>query len=213
VRRPVRLWALDLGATPAPVDEPGIFATYARLGNEDVPEIAKAMDLPDLAEVLQRFAAGRRCYVARVGLAIAAYGWVTFDQEWIGEMRSRISLLPGEAYIWNCETLVEYRRQRLFSRLLAHIVNDLRSEGWSRAWIGAVCDDVISPRGIAAAGFEPVADLQVAWALGVQLTWVRGVPPARESFVDSVRQSTLKHRSRAWMFARASGKTLELEER
>jgi hypothetical protein len=200
-RRPVRLWTLDLGAVPALDVQPRIAATCARTGREDAQAISQAMGLRDCAEVLQRLAAGRRCYVARVGSAIAAYGWVTFDREWIGEIRERIVLQPGEAYVGNCGTLVAYRRQRLFSGLLGYIVSELRSEGLHRAWIGAVCDDPISPRGIAVVGFRPVAELRIAWALGIRLTWVCGLPGAPRHLVEGVRRAVLGDRGRTWVTA------------
>ena len=58
----------------------------------------------------QRLASGKRCYVAQVEGALAAYGWVSWHEEEIGEIGLRLHLMPGEAYIWDCATAPAYRR-------------------------------------------------------------------------------------------------------
>jgi hypothetical protein len=153
------------------------------------------------ASVQQRFASGRRCYVARVEDTLAAYGWVSFDQEDIGELRVSMRLAPGEAYVWDCGTAPAYRRRRLYTALLAHIADELRVEGLCRVWIGAAHDNLASQNGIALAGFKPVADLIVARALAVRLLWVQGRPGVPEWLVADARRALLANRDRAWLDA------------
>ena len=85
---------------------------------------------------------GKYCYTGYVDGVLATYGWVTFDQELIGELRMHIRLLPGEAYIWDCATLPEYRGLRLYPSLLWYIIGELRAQGLKRIWIGADADNV-----------------------------------------------------------------------
>src|SRR5712692_6545505 len=99
------LWMLEL-FRPLPVGpEPRIPATFLRAGPEIASELAQAMQLDDPVPVLQRFSMGRHCYIARVEGKIATYGWITFDEEGIGELGLIIRLNKGEAYIWDCATL------------------------------------------------------------------------------------------------------------
>ena len=155
------------------------------------------------AVVLERFDAGRRCYAAWVDGRIAAFGWVSHGEEWIGEMRLRIRLVPGEAYVWDCATLPAYRRCRLYTALLAHIADDLRAEELCRAWIGTDLDNVASQRGIALAGFKPVADLVLERMLALRRVWVWGRPGVPEVLVADVRRAVLGDRDRAWLAALA----------
>jgi ribosomal protein S18 acetylase RimI-like enzyme len=175
-------------------------------GPEVAQPLAGLMGLDDPAAVFQRFASGRRCYAAWVEGTLAAYGWVSFGEEEIGEMRLRIRLAPGEAYIWDCATALAYRRRRLYTALLGHIADELRAGGLCRAWIGVDPDNLASQKGIALAGFRPVADLIVARALAMRLVWVRGRPGAPEYVVADARRALLGDRDRAWLAALSSAR-------
>src|SRR5262245_3968709 len=107
-------WALALDAPLPPACAPRVAARFERVGPEETSALTQAMGKRSLSPVQRRFAAGKYCYVARVAEEIATYGWVTFDEEIIGELRLRLSMGPGEAYIWDCATLPAYRSQRLY---------------------------------------------------------------------------------------------------
>ncbi|HEY4721317.1 MAG TPA: GNAT family N-acetyltransferase, partial [Anaerolineae bacterium] len=130
-----------------------------------------------------------------------AYGWVSFNEEEIGELRLRIHLLPGEAYIWDCATAPAYRRLRLYTGLLLHIAEQLRAEGLCRVWIGADGDNMASQQGMALADFRPVADLVVTRVLAMRMAWVRGRPGVPESVVADARRALLGDRDRVWLTA------------
>src|SRR2546425_11083087 len=88
------LWVLDLGEPLLVGPMPRVAVMFQRVGPEATPLLAQAMGLEDPAEVLQRFAAGKRCYIGTVDGVLVTYGWVTFDEELIGELRLRIRLAP-----------------------------------------------------------------------------------------------------------------------
>jgi GNAT superfamily N-acetyltransferase len=204
-RRPGTVWALNID-DPVPEIRPLVPATVRRVGPGDVPALAAAMGAGSQSEIARRLEAGRRCYAAWVEGQLAAYGWVSFDQEDIGELNLRLRLLPGEAYIWNCATLPAFRRRRLYSALLVHMVGELRTERVCRVWIGADLDNAASQRGIARAGFRPVADLVVARVLAVRLVWVQGRPDAPASLVAEARRAFLNNRDHAWLAALSSAR-------
>lgn len=151
-------WALNLEGTLPDAPEPRCQARFARVDAEAAPALAQAMGLADAAPVLERFARQCRCYGAWVDGTLVAYGWVTFDEERIGELGIRFRLAPGEAYIWDCATLPAYRGQRLYPALLGYIIKELQAEGFQLAWIGADSDNLASQKGFRLAGFQPVAD-------------------------------------------------------
>ena len=199
-RRAGVIWALNLDE-PTPVISPRLPATFRPAGPESVSALAEAMGTDASTEILKRFETERRCYTAWVGDKLVAYGWVSFNEEYIGELNLRLTLLPGEAYIWDCATLPAFRRNYLYSALLVYILRELRSESLCRVWIGADFDNVASQRGIARAGFRHVADLVVARVLALSSVWVRGRPEVPDSLVAEARRVFLNDRDKVWLAA------------
>jgi ribosomal protein S18 acetylase RimI-like enzyme len=154
-------------------------------------------------EILLRFETGRRCYAAWVEGQLAAYGWVSFDEEFIGELSLCLRLLPGEAYIWDCATLPAFRRRRLYSALLVHILGVLQAEPLCRVWIGADLDNEASQRGIARAGFRAVADLVMARASARRLVWVQGRTGVPAGLIAEARRAFLDDRDQVWLAAQS----------
>lgn len=154
-----KFWVFERGSV-VPADVlPRIPATFERIGPGAALFLADAMGLPDADSIIHRFTPHRRCYTAWVDNVIAAYGWVSFEFEDIGEINLRLRLRPAEAYVWDCATLPEFRRQGLYSSLLTHILRELRAENLERVWIGAEAANLPSLKGIARAGFMHVADV------------------------------------------------------
>jgi hypothetical protein len=117
-----------------------------------------------------------------------------------------VRLLPGEVYIWDCATLPAYRRKRLYTVLLAHIVGQLRAEGLCRAWIGTDADNVASQKGISLVDFRPVADLVIDRALALRTVRVSGRAGVPEPLVAEVRRVFLGNRDEAWLAVSAMAK-------
>jgi len=184
-------WMLELDRPLPPAIVPRIPATFMRIGPEVAGELVQAMGLDDPEIILQRFARGRHCYAARVDGKLAAYGWVTFDEEAIGELGLRFRLKAGEAYIWDCATLLAYRRQHLYTALLSCIVSELRASGLCRVWIGTDMDNLVSQNGIALAGFQPAIDFLVDSSQGISRPRLNGRPGIPEQLVMDVHQALL----------------------
>ena len=180
-------WVLELDKPSPPAVVPRIQATFMRIGPEE--ELVQAMGLDDPAIMLQRFATGRHCYAARVDGNLAAYGWVTFDEEAIGELGLHFRLKAGEAYIWDCATVPAYRRQHLYSALLSYIVSELHTSGLRRAWIGADMDNLVSQKGMALAGFQPAVDFLLESDQGMSRPRLKGQPGIPEQLVMDVHHA------------------------
>jgi GNAT superfamily N-acetyltransferase len=184
-------WMLDLDQ-PLPISPvPLLPVAFMRIGPGVAQELAYAMQLDDPSVVLQRFARGCHCYAGRIGGKLATYGWVTFDEEGIGELGLNFCLKAGEAYIWDCVTLPAYRGLRLYPALLAYILGELQSLGLHRAWIGADTDNLASQSGLALVGFQPVVDVVITHVSTVRQAWVRGRPDVPEQLVTDVRHALL----------------------
>jgi hypothetical protein len=197
-RRAGTIWALNLEDF-IPVITPLAPATFCCVESASIPELVEAIGSDKLDEISSRFEAGRRCYIAQIDGRLAAYGWVSFKEEFIGELNLRLRLLPSEAYIWDCATLPAFRRKHLYSALLVYVVRELRKEQLSRVWIGADLDNLPSQRGIARAGFTHVADLVVARVLTLRQVWVQGQPDIPSSLVADARRAFLNNRDQVWL--------------
>jgi hypothetical protein len=199
-RRSGTIWVLNLDE-PTPVITPLVPATFCRVGPESLPALVNAAGRDLSAEIRKRFDSGRRCYTAWVEGKLAAYAWVSPNEELISEFSLRIKLLPGEAYIWDCATGQNFRRQRLYSALLVYIIGELRSENLCRVWIGADLDNEASQKGIANAGFHHVADLVVSRVLAMRLVWVQGQPGVPAHIIAEARRAFLDDRDKVWLRA------------
>ena len=202
-RRSGTIWMMNLDE-PRPAIKPLVPATFRRIGPEGIPALLAAAGRDISTEILNRFENGRRCYTAWVDGQLAAYGWVSQNEEYIGELSLRIKLVPGEAYIWDCVTIPAFRHRHLYSSLLVHIVDELQGENLCRAWIGANQDNEVSQRGIANAGFHHVADLGISRVLALRQVWVRELPGVPDYVISEVRRVFLEDRDKVWLKALSS---------
>ena len=198
------LWLLDLNEPSLVGPIPRVEVNFQRIDSEAAPALAQAMGLDSPDEVFKRFNASKRCYIGNVDGVLATYGWVTFDKELIGELRLHIRLSPGEAYIWDCATLPEYRGLRLYPALLWYMISELRAQGLKRIWIGADADNLPSQVGMRLCGFHPIADFVLDYALALHSFWIRGHPGASEQLVEDARRALLGGRHKAWLAALSS---------
>jgi GNAT superfamily N-acetyltransferase len=165
-RRRLTLWAADLrGASPPPAPAaPSVVEVDRAL----VPMVEVAMG-DERPLVRLRLERGCRCFAARIGDGIAGYGWLSIGPEWIGELGLEIRPAHGEAYLWNCVTLPEYRNRGYYRALLLHVVAVAAQEGLSRLWIGSV--DGAAESAVVGAGFRPILNFRSVTALGWR--WIR----------------------------------------
>ena len=181
------LWLLDISELSQIGPIPRIEVNFQRAVSEAALSLVQAMGPGSSEEVHKRFDAGKHCYIGNVDGLLTTYGWVTFDKELIGELGLHIRLSPGEAYIWDCATLPEYRGLRLYPSLLWYIIGELQAQGLRRVWIGADADNLPSQVGMRLCGFHPVADFVLDYALALHSFWIRAHPGAPEQHVEDAR--------------------------
>ena len=175
-----RIYARDLAhSRPPAVPQPGIAVRFAGVTTAAASALAAAMD-QSTEHVLDSLRHNRRCFVAWRGDEIAAYCWISLQHEYVGEMERLLNILEGEAYVWNCATLPAYRRQGLYTALLAYILARLADDGLQRVWIGADLENLPSHRAFHTVGFLPAAAFTYLrlWRLyGFLTTSLPATPP------------------------------------
>ena len=133
--------------------------------------------------VALRFERGCRCFGAWSASQVVSYGWLSSGPEWIGELGLQIRPGPGEAYVWNCVTLPEHRRQGVFRSLLRCVMAAAAAEGLRRLWIGSVED--YADRAIVEAGFKPVLRFRSRTLAGLRRLTVEAAGDAEPALVDA----------------------------
>lgn len=199
------LWVIDLAQKNAPLVQPRIPTVFNEIRDESIQALATAMGWPHSEPVRRRLNKGRRCFAGWVGGQLAAYGWVSQRAECIGELEREIQLEPAEAYIWDCVTLPAYRRQRLYSALLSHMLIELHGEGMRRVWIGSSMANKPSIRGFANAGFQPVITLTYVRLFKVRCSWIGGYPGAPPPLVAAARRALTTPHDFVWGALAVSG--------
>ncbi len=155
---------------------PALSVTFQRVGLDSIHSLARVMHMEDQAPIIRRFERGKRCYAGFSGDEIVVYGWVTFDEESIGELGLTARMRKGECYIWDCGTPPAYRGKRLYPALLAHILTELSAEGISSVWLGTDADNIPSQKGVALVGFQPIIDVGFAASPNDTVMWIRQRP-------------------------------------
>jgi GNAT superfamily N-acetyltransferase len=189
------LWALDLSspeggeAVHPELVKPRIPASFEEIPLNSAVESASDLGFSSLEQLRRRYSHGRRCFVARIGEEIAAYGWVSTGAECIGEMEREIRLQPGEAYVWDCFTWPDHRRQGLYSALLSHINMTLAGEGYRRIWIGSDLENRPSLKGFANAGYRPVIQITYLRLGGLSFLWVSRQDDVPEQLATDARDA------------------------
>ena len=139
--------------TPALEPLPGL-----RISREASAAVMAQLQGHDEAEMVARFEAGHRAYVARLDGEPAAWGWVATRSARIGELDSSFSIPRGERYLWNFVTIASHRGLGIYPRLLQSIVRAESREA-ERFWIAYAPENRASGAGIRKAGFVDIAEM------------------------------------------------------
>jgi GNAT superfamily N-acetyltransferase len=191
------LWVFDRERLPLSPVPPRCVATFQELDEPLSEQLADVMGVARSGVVRARLQSGRRCFVALAGEALVAYAWVSRDCEEVGELERVLVLSPGECYVWDCATVPAHRGNRLYTALLSHVLSRLADEGAQRVWIGATRANRPSIRGIALAGFRPVADTHYMRFWHMRMLLVTAHPQAAPTLVaGATRMMTQPHERR-----------------
>lgn len=140
----------------------------------------------DVDLVRSRMARGCRCFVARLGDDIVAFGWLASNVEWIGELELEIRPGRAEAYVWNCATDPRHLRQGFFRAMVNGIGAHARREGLKRLWIGTL--DIPAAKAVVDAGFVPALRFTSVWMYGMRWLRVRRAETVDPELLDAARE-------------------------
>lgn len=125
--------------------------------SEDAGLIAELAGL-DPNEARRRLTTHHRAYLAYIGAAPVAYGWVALEGADIGELGVQFTLPAGNRYLWDFATLPAWRGRGIYPRLLQAILR-AEVENVDRFWIIYAPENGASQSGIEKAGFRFAGEL------------------------------------------------------
>ena len=143
-------------------------------------EAARLSDIGyfDVNDCGERFGRGDVCYTASVDGRLAHYSWVQRSGVHpIIEAGISATVQPREFWIYHCMTAAWARGQKLYPATLHRIMQEHFGNGYERAWIYTIRENIASQNGIVRAGFEKVSELP---ALRVGSRYFRTGPPVME---------------------------------
>jgi hypothetical protein len=185
------LWSAELTDPPRRGVKARIPVEYRQITPETLPDlIAAACQIDPVGRdaLTRRIESGRECYAVWVGGCVASYGWLTRGPEWVGEFERELCVQPGEAYLWDCATLPEYRQHRLFSGLLTHVIDHLRWQGLERLWIIGLVSPAPLLDGVTAAGFDPLLRFDYLRLHHARILATRPLPAASPERIAAARR-------------------------
>jgi GNAT superfamily N-acetyltransferase len=164
---------------------------------EDRAAVMAALQGRTEAEMIRRFDAGHRAYVALRDDTLAGWGWVATRSAEIGELKSAFTIPDGERYLWNFVTLPAHRGMGVYPRLLDAIVRAESREA-ERFWIAYAPENHASGAGIRKAGFVALAEMsfdsrgnaalrEIAPGGGPAASRMLGLPVAQEALAPCWR--------------------------
>lgn len=119
----------------------------------EVDAALASLNRVSLEEVQRRAATGNRVYLGRLHGEPIAYGWVATQKGAFWQDRIRFPVPCHSRYLWDFETLPDWRGRGIYSRLLQAILVAEPPEA-ERFWILHQWANTASQRGIQRAGFQ-----------------------------------------------------------
>lgn len=186
-----QMWSLEAHRKDYLEVKARIPVKYSEIGRGELDEVITAMGSSTEEAVRQRFKTGTRCFGGWVDGRLGVYGWASHGVEWIGELGREFRIPREDVYVWDCATLPDYRRNRLYSGLLSFMTNRLHLGGARRIWIGSDRNNQPSIGGFRNAGFQPAVEVTSLTILSLQSLKVKSLSKPgsdlEELFIHALR--------------------------
>jgi GNAT superfamily N-acetyltransferase len=154
MKKTLCLFEVDLKTAQLPTTTARLAVEYRRLDTAAWATQPHTSHLTDRNLFPVRLARGEHFWTAQQHDRIIAYCWATREPVEIGEIHRVISPRGDEVYLYDAFTFAEYRGQNLYPALLQRILDYSRHEGFRRALIFVMSDNIASLRGVQKAGFR-----------------------------------------------------------
>ncbi len=176
---------------PVEIVDPRAKVEFQIIG-ADSKDIDHLHEFTDPMLIQWRFSQGESCWVARADGQIVSYVWVSTKIECVEELCKAIELQEGEIYLYDAFTIEEWRGKALYPAILSRQLEHFKQEGYGRALIFTVEENIASRRGIARAGFYHFQTIGITKILNFALYKYGSKNPSDEADVTFVPWITPK---------------------
>lgn len=151
MRAKLCLYAFRL-ADPVDIVEPQAKVDF-QIIRADSTEVSDLYRYTNAEVVKWRLSQGGLCWMARAEEETISYVWASSKQERVEELFNTIELKEGEVYLYDAFTMPEWRGKALYPAILSRQLQHFKQQGFRRALIFTVEENIASRRGITRAGF------------------------------------------------------------
>ena len=102
---------------------------------------------------------GHLCFIAKRKGDVVGYCWVAFRELYVSEIDKKIKFNNAEACLYNAFVFPEYRRKRVYQKILVEIFRFLRKNGHKKAFINVLSTNIPSQRGVEHVGFKVIKNV------------------------------------------------------
>lgn len=135
-----------------------IKVSVKRASCDDIRRIS-VMRALDKNSLLKRLNDGHLCFIAERKGDIVGYCWVAFQELYIIEIDKKIKFKNGGACVYDVFVFREYRRKKIYQKMLVEIFRFLRKKGHKRALINVLSTNIPSQRGVENVGFKIIRNV------------------------------------------------------
>ena len=145
---------------PVEVVEPAVKVEFSTIDGSS-PEVGSLHKFTNPLLVKWRLSQGEVCWVVKVEGEIVSYVWVAFRQEQVEELCKAVKLQEGEFYLYDAFTVPEWRGKGIYPAILSRQLQHFKEEGFKRALIFTVEENIASRRGITRSGFNHFQTIEI----------------------------------------------------
>jgi GNAT superfamily N-acetyltransferase len=111
---------------------------------------------------------GHLCFIAEREGDIVGYCWVAFQELYVSEIDKKIKFSNTEACLYDAFVFPEYRRKRIYQKMLVEIFKFLRKKGHEKAFINILSTNISSQRGVEHVGFQSIKNVTFLRLFGLR---------------------------------------------
>lgn len=135
--------------------------------NTKIDVSVKRASLDDIRKMFQRdknnlakkLKEGHVCFIAERKGDILGYCWVAFRELYVREIDRKIKFKKAEACIYDVFVFPDYRRKRIYQKMLVEIFRFLRKKGYEKVFINVLSTNIPSKRGVEHVGFKRIKNV------------------------------------------------------
>jgi hypothetical protein len=104
--------------------------------------------------ISQRLKHGGSVFVAHHNSSIVSFLFAAVKECWVSEIDDTLVINPAEIYLYDAFTAVEFRGNRIYPALMAHVAQLYKNRSFSHALIFTKINNTASVKAIEATGFS-----------------------------------------------------------